>query len=513
MLGSFLHNLRVPLRGHVMTALSAMLLSAAHRRRPLPGAFWRAGLVCAALKSVSPSAVLLGPMAAIAAEGFLMEAGAALLPGRAGLALGGGLAMAWIPVHLAGRALLLYGWDAARLFEAAWGRAALPLGLAGLGPWKLLGLLWLVHLLAGALVVGLAPAPAAALPAAGAAPTRPPSLAPAPPRLGPLSEMLALDLLLMLVSLRLLKTLPLPAAAALGLGLTAAWAWLYPGAARRLSRPGLWLGVLGVSAAAGWLLGGVDAGLRMALRALTLSAGFAALGQELAGPRVRARLAAWGAGGLSRAVEGAFASLPAFIARLPPARESLAAPGRALGALLDALETPPLFLVSGPSGSGKTGFLTAVAAALKERGVEARGILSPGTWKDGVRDRFSIESLGEGTRRELSRREGPAAWPRLAGPFHFSPEGTAFGRDVLSRAAGADVLIVDEVGPLELEGGGWAAELDRLYALREGPMLWAVRESLVEAVQARWGIDAERVWSPSDDPSAAAAALAAATRA
>ncbi|MDX6770364.1 MAG: hypothetical protein SF051_12590, partial [Elusimicrobiota bacterium] len=147
----------MPLRGHLMTALSAVLLAAAHARRPARGVLWRAGLVCAALKSASPSAVLIGPMVAITVEGFLMEAGTSLLGGAAGRALGGGLAMAWIPVHLAGRAAILYGLDAARLYEAAWGRAAAPLGLSALGPWELLGAVWALHFAAGAAAVALAP--------------------------------------------------------------------------------------------------------------------------------------------------------------------------------------------------------------------------------------------------------------------------------------------------------------------------------------------------------------------
>jgi nucleoside-triphosphatase THEP1 len=410
-LGSFLHNLRVPLRGHLMTAISAALLAAAHRRRPEPGALWRAGLVCAALKSVSPSAVLLGPMVAITAEGFLMAAGVALLPGAAGRALGGGLAMAWIPAHLAGRALLLYGLDAARLFEAAWGKASAPLGLT-LGPWSLLGLLWLAHFLAGAL-------------------------------LGPQ---------------------------------------------------------------------GPEAGLRMALRALVLSAGFAALSQELAGPRVRARLAAWGAAPLLTAVEGAFASLPNVLARLPDPAQSLRRPGAALAALLDAAEPPAVFLVAGGSGEGKTRFLADLRAELVRRGVPAGGFLAPGRWEGGRRAGFDLEDAATGARRELSRRDGPPQWERLAGPFHFSPEALVAGRALLAAAPEGGVLLVDEVGPLELAGGGWSAELDRLAQGRQAPMVWAVRRPLLETVQARWGVYAAKVWTPADDPAAAADLLATATR-
>ena len=58
----------------------------------------------------------------------------------------------------------------------------------------------------------------------------------------------------------------------------------------------------------------------------------------------------------------------------------------------------------------------------------------------------------------------------------------ALGQDV----QGADVVVVDEVGPFELSGGGWARALDALEAF-DGVTILVVRESVVEAVRARWG--------------------------
>jgi hypothetical protein len=95
-LGSFLHNLKVPFRGHALTAIAVLLLSGAQRRWGGRGVVWRAGLVAAVMKSASPSAVLLGPMLAISMEGFAFEAG--LTIGRGGLlgcVIGGVLAMSW----------------------------------------------------------------------------------------------------------------------------------------------------------------------------------------------------------------------------------------------------------------------------------------------------------------------------------------------------------------------------------------------------------------------------------
>ena len=61
----------------------------------------------------------------------------------------------------------------------------------------------------------------------------------------------------------------------------------------------------------------------------------------------------------------------------------------------------------------------------------------------------------------------------------------------LEHAAQArhQVVIVDEVGPLEVRGDGWSRQLDRL-AERRGFTLFAVRRSLAAEVAGRWGASA-----------------------
>lgn len=132
-LGSFLHNLRVPLRGHLLTLVAVALLAATRRRWPVRGVAWRAGLVAAVMKSVSPSAVLLGPMIAITMEGLLFEAGVRI--GRRGAlacAIGGGLAMTWTFLHQVGSLLIAFGPDLVEVYRRLVAQvpriAELPLG-------------------------------------------------------------------------------------------------------------------------------------------------------------------------------------------------------------------------------------------------------------------------------------------------------------------------------------------------------------------------------------------------
>ena len=148
-LGSFLHNARLPFSGEFLTAVGIAIMAAGRRLWPERGLLWRAGLVCAAMKSVSPSAVILGPMLAISAEGFLAEAGLRLLGANlAGYLLAGGLAMCGTLGYKLIRLFMLYGPDTVAVYlrGVGWLR---ELGLSGAGEWTPLAAVCGIYFAAG----------------------------------------------------------------------------------------------------------------------------------------------------------------------------------------------------------------------------------------------------------------------------------------------------------------------------------------------------------------------------
>ncbi len=95
---------------------------------------------------------------------------------------------------------------------------------------------------------------------------------------------------------------------------------------------------------------------------------------------------------------------------------------------------------------------------------------------------FDLINLRSGERTALARREiGPGA----DGKFHFTNEGLSRGNDALGPVAtrDADLIIVDEYGPLELAFQGWRAATDRLMATTGALLLLVVREELADDVR------------------------------
>lgn len=523
-LGSFLHNLRLPFAGHLLTVIAVALLSATRRRWPQPGLAWRAGLIAATMKSVSPSAVLLGPMLAISMEGLLFDLGARL--GRRGwraCALGGALAMSWTFLHQVGSLLVAFGPDLlgvyARLVETAHGLV----GLEGLPAWSPLAAALGLELAVGAAaaVAGWRAAGGPGRPLAAAGGEAPPRDRRFAPGRSPSLVVLGLLLAGLPVGLAALARLPLPPALAVVTAAVLLLAWRDRRVIRRLGRPGLWLAIFVVAAAVAAAAGNgasaaavlADAG-RLTARALFVTAWFGALAAELAHPALRRLARRLGSAHLSEAVELAFAGLPGMVASLPPAREILRRPVSSLASLVADLDhhlgrlTPPraplLVVLSGPRGSGKTTSAGRLVDELRQRGLRVAGLLAPGSLRNGVRHDFELVDLARGTRTPFATRDRPAGWLDQGG-FRISPAGLAAGRRALDEADAADVVVLDEVGPWELAGHGWAPQLGRLVAAPR-PLVLVVRESLVEAVTARWADGRRLLLANPVEPSPAALA-------
>ena len=140
-------------------------------------------------------------------------------------------------------------------------------------------------------------------------------------------------------------------------------------------------------------------------------------------------------------------------------------------------------VLTGPVHSGKTSLLVRAVPAWRARGLACGGFLSPAA-TDEAGDGYDLFEIGPDRRRPYLRTRGAPAAERV-GPFVFAPEALERARAILRAAEPDGLLVIDEVGPLELEGGGLWPALGGLLGVRPGPLLLVVREGLLDAVAAR----------------------------
>jgi nucleoside-triphosphatase len=150
---------------------------------------------------------------------------------------------------------------------------------------------------------------------------------------------------------------------------------------------------------------------------------------------------------------------------------------------------PEIIIITGDQGEGKTSFVEETILLLRSANIQCSGILARGTWKNGLRDRFYLEDLKSGKKIVYCQRGSEKGWEKIR-HFYINPAGQDFGQQALSPGSvkHGSVVVIDEIGPFELEGKGWARSLEVLLAARISVLLIVIRRSLLEDVLNKWKI-------------------------
>ena len=165
-------------------------------------------------------------------------------------------------------------------------------------------------------------------------------------------------------------------------------------------------------------------------------------------------------------------------------------------------------MVTGPRGAGKSTLCALIGAEVARRGFRVGGVITEraealsdvpagaplplGTQRaiagivPAQTDNRNLLDLSSGDRVVFGRRntaEGLVGDPLTPG-WEFGREAFAFADRAIAVAADADLLVVDEVGPLELRGGrGFTAAVPVLAAARFQAALVVCRPELLEELE------------------------------
>lgn len=148
--GSFLHNLRIPFAGTFLSAFAVMFLIAFYQIWPEKWIILKAGIICALMKSISPSAVIFGPMIGIFSEALILEFVIIILGKNLfSYLIGGGLAVFSAILHKAANLVLLYSFDLVKVYVNMVNFAANKLNLPQTSPLQLLIILSILYIITG----------------------------------------------------------------------------------------------------------------------------------------------------------------------------------------------------------------------------------------------------------------------------------------------------------------------------------------------------------------------------
>ena len=148
-----------------------------------------------------------------------------------------------------------------------------------------------------------------------------------------------------------------------------------------------------------------------------------------------------------------------------------------------------LWLVTGERGAGKTRFCRRVAELARKAGWQVGGLISPAVFEGQDKTGIQLESLFSSEVRPLAVKKAQPSFNQVLGEWHFDAQALAWGNAELTNALAMggnqkqlDLLVIDEIGPLELlHGEGWTAALPLLNSQVYRVGLVVIRPELVEA--------------------------------
>lgn len=334
--GSLLHNLHLPFSGTLLATFSVILMISFIQIWNENGLIWRAGLICGLMKSLSPSAVILGPMTGIMMEALFMDLLIFLLGRNVfGYMMAGVAALLSAILHKLASLFILYGNDLLTIYLNLFRFLKKQLGLQDAEPVDLILTIVSIYVVVGALAAltgfligqrarkdkakGDIPIP---LPDPFAStwehtnPDRPFRLA-----------LFFIHLILIPVLLILINRFGLHPFALIPSGIyLAALLIYYRRILNRLKKPFFWSQLLLMTLIAGvfWhppegsdfkFDNGFLVGLEMSLRAILIVSTFSALSVEIRNPRIINQLIKKGFGNAYAALSLAFNSLPVMLDR------------------------------------------------------------------------------------------------------------------------------------------------------------------------------------------------------
>ena len=519
-LGSLLHNLRVPMAGSILSFITVYLVVSFFQVWKINGLIWRAGLICAIMKSISPSAFILGPMIGIFSQALILDFVIRIL-GRNSISyiVGGAFAVfsAWAQLVIS--LIIIYGWNFAILFENIYSFFVRQLGLGQEPkPVYFLTAVSLIYLISGA-IAGLLGS------LSGKRYLRDrktlnlshPLEADSQSNLFMHSKKRDHSVLLLIISfIVLISGMILISKLSLWFSISfiaffiAAAYLYYPNNMRYLKKPVFWiqLGIIVLLSAIFkngfeqfFSLEGFEIGLRICLRALLILGSFAIISVELKNPVIKNLLYNKGFKNLYQAVELAFSALPGIMNEFYMQSQSISGFRRLTYTMLNRSQTlldsftelersrKPVFILTGKINQGKTSLTREIVSELKKKGFTINGFLTLGNTNDSNRNAYFIRDITTGRKENLCSSQIDKQKPNY-GRFYFEKQGINEGCEIIEQSLTTppDLLVIDELGPMEINNQGWAPAVEKIVKHNSTAQFWIVREKLVKPMMRKWNV-------------------------
>ncbi len=133
-----------------------------------------------------------------------------------------------------------------------------------------------------------------------------------------------------------------------------------------------------------------------------------------------------------------------------------------------------LIVLTGAIGTGKTTVCQKIVDIARSRGCSCGGAITYKSADGGI----IIEDVKTGQKQVLASLSDVFRGPHV-GRYYFDPAGIDFGAGAIAVGAASSILVVDEVGPLELTGRGFTGAIELIKAQKFNHCIIVIRKELL----------------------------------
>ena len=146
-----------------------------------------------------------------------------------------------------------------------------------------------------------------------------------------------------------------------------------------------------------------------------------------------------------------------------------------------------IFLITGTRDVGKTRFCSRLVKVAKNLKIETRGVLSVGGFKNGSKQRIDLVDISNGNKFLLAVARSALKGGLVTDRWSFDLDAMAQGSGILQKSIPCDLLVIDELGPLEFSRGtGWQEGIRAVESGQYHAAVVVIRPELISVVKERW---------------------------
>ncbi|KAF0237386.1 MAG: hypothetical protein FD181_1952 [Prolixibacteraceae bacterium] len=159
----------------------------------------------------------------------------------------------------------------------------------------------------------------------------------------------------------------------------------------------------------------------------------------------------------------------------------------------NSFNKPKIYIITGKTGSGKTSLIQNLIQKFLLENIRLSGIYSARILENDKTTGYDLVNIPTGETKKFLRVQGNENQQRI-GKFYIDPVGMDKGNEILMNSQ-SKLIIIDEIGKLELEGRGWAHSLEQLLKKSGSHLILSVRKEVIDKVTEKFMISPKIIFN------------------